>query len=347
MNAINVLTIGPDYRTPKGGVAAVEKTYSVFYHPFNHISTVTVGNWSVKLFLLLRAYFLFITKMFDSEVAIVHVHGASNASFWRKSVFILTAKCFKKKIVYHIHGGGFKIFAKKHPKSVKYIIKKCDAVVALSETWKNYFKECLKANHVVVIPNPVEQSEEDHSQRDDNVVKFLFLGSVNKAKGIYDMLTVIGEERDLLKGRAVFYIGGIGEIDKMNTMINQYKIDDIVQYVGWVDGKKKIDLFNMSHVFILPSYIEGVPICILEAETYHLPIITTKVGGIPSIVEDKVNGYLLNPGDKHSISNAIFDMINNKNMREKMGAASYQYAEPHLLPKIEKDLIKLYNSLNK
>lgn len=345
MNAINVLTIGPDYRTPKGGVAAVEKTYSVFYHPFNHISTVTVGNWSVKLFLLLRAYFLFITKMFDSEVAIVHVHGASNASFWRKSVFILTAKCFKKKIVYHIHGGGFKIFTAKHPKSVRYIIKKCDAIVALSEIWKNYFEEELQAKHVVVIPNPVEQSQEDHSKRDDNVVKFLFLGAINKAKGIYDMLEVINDLKNILKGKAIVYIGGIGEVEKMNKLINQYNIDDIVKYVGWVDGTKKNDLFNMSHVFILPSYIEGVPICILEAETYHLPIIATKVGGVGSIVQDGVNGFLLNPGDKVSLKKAILELIQNKELREMMGNSSYQYAEPHLVPAVEKLISDLYCTL--
>ena len=110
LNAKRILTIGAVYKTPRGGIAAVEKTYSSFYHPFNHIATVTVDNWIKKLLLLVKAYFLFLIKMFNSEIEIVHVHGASNASFWRKSIFILTAKCFKKKILYHIHGGGFMIF---------------------------------------------------------------------------------------------------------------------------------------------------------------------------------------------------------------------------------------------
>ena len=345
MNAKSILTIGPDYRTPKGGVAAVEKTYSIFYRPFNHVATVFVGNWSIKLLLLVKAYFLFITKLFNPEIEIVHVHGASNASFWRKSIFILTAKCFKKKVVYHIHGGGFKIFSGKHPKLVRYIIKKCDAVVALSDTWKSYFEEELRAKRVVVIPNPVEQSQENHTKRDDNVIKFLFLGAINKAKGIYDMLDVIKEIKNTLKGKALFYIGGIGEVVKMNEIINQYKIDEIVQYVGWVDGEKKIELFNMSHVFILPSYIEGVPISILEAETYHLPIIATNVGGVESIMNDGVNGFLLKPGDKVSLKNAIIELISNKGLREMMGNSSYQYAEPHLVPAVEKLISDLYCTL--
>lgn len=48
--------------------------------------------------------------MIDPEIEVVYVHGTSNANFRRKSMFILTAKCFKKKILYHIHGGGFMIF---------------------------------------------------------------------------------------------------------------------------------------------------------------------------------------------------------------------------------------------
>ena len=98
LNANRILSIGVDYKTPRGGVAAVEKTYSNFYHPFNHIATITVGNWCVKLFSLIKAYIFFLIKMFNPEIEVIHVHGASNASFWRKSMFILTAKCFKKKV---------------------------------------------------------------------------------------------------------------------------------------------------------------------------------------------------------------------------------------------------------
>ena len=108
MDARNVLTIGIDYRIVRGGVAAVENVYSTFYQPFNHVTT-TVNNGLVKkLLVLCKAILQFLYWMlFHPEIKILHVQGAINASFWRKRIFIYIAKWFDKKVVYHMHGGGF------------------------------------------------------------------------------------------------------------------------------------------------------------------------------------------------------------------------------------------------
>lgn len=345
MQAQFILTIGIDYKKPYGGVAAVESTYSLFYEPFQHVATVTYGGKFEKFLVLLRAYPLFLLYMFDSSIRIVHVHGASDASFWRKTLFILTAKLFKKKVVYHMHGGGFMEFSKKYPKFVRFVVHQCDAIIALSEVWRDFFINKLYVNNVVVIPNPVELPREDHSCRKDNIIKFLFLGTINHNKGIFDLLAILKNYKDELEGKAKFVIGGIGEDEKLLKFIMENDITDLVEYRGWIGGEEKVKLFNESHVFILPSYIEGVPICILEAETYHLPIITTNVGGIPSIVQHGLNGYLLEPGCLDSIAKAILEMINDDSKRKKMGEASFPFAEPHLANSVEKELMKLYSSI--
>ena len=345
MNAKHILTIGVDYKKSRGGVATVEKTYSYFYKPFNHIATVKSGGKFVKLFALLYSLPLFLYYMFNTGIRIVHVHGASNASFWRKAFFILVAKCFKKKVVYHIHGGGFKEFSQRNRSLVQFVINRCDAIIALSDYWKDYFERELHAKKVYVILNPVQMPMEDHSKRDNEIVKFLFLGKIHKSKGIYDLLDVISVQKDKFKGKAKFIIGGFGEVERLKQQVTDCKINDLVDYQGWIEGDKKIKLLNDSHVFILPSYIEGVPICILEAETYHLPIIATKVGGVPSIVEHGINGYLLNPGDKDSLLEAIVEMIDNKERRNSMGENSYAFAEPHLVEFVEQQLEDLYDVL--
>lgn len=345
MEAKHILTIGIAYKIPKGGIAACEHAYSTFFEPFYHIPTVVMGSKWEKLGTIILAWPKFFWYLLTKDIKIVHVQGASNASFWRKAPFILTSKMFGKKVVYHMHGGGFRQFTAKHKKAVQFVVDRCDAVIALSDVFKVFFEQNLHVKNVVIIANPVETAVEDHSIRQEGICNFLFLGLINKAKGVFDLIEVVNEYKDELRGKAKFVIGGVGEMKKMTNYLIDNEIDDIVEVAGWLAGDEKIKRLNEADVFILPSYIEGVPICILEAEVFHLPIISTNIGGIPEIVKHGINGYTLTAGDKKQLGEAILEMANNKDLRENMGRASYKFAEPHLIPVVEKQLKELYESI--
>lgn len=120
-----------------------------------------------------------------------------------------------------------------------------------------------------------------------------------------------------------------------------------MHFEGWVDNEKKRHLLNLADVFILPSYIEGVPISILEAESYHKPVITTKVGGIPSIVKDHQTGLFVTPGNIEEIYKAMMMLANNKTLRNEFGEASCRISRGYLPETIKQQLESLYfNILN-
>ena len=79
-----------------------------------------------------------------------------------------------------------------------------------------------------------------------------------------------------------------------------------------------------ADIFILPSYNEGLPMSILEAMSYGLPVISTPVGGIPEIVKDGVNGYLIFPGDNEALAEKIELLAKNKELRLRMGQENYK-----------------------
>ena len=79
--------------------------------------------------------------------------------------------------------------------------------------------------------------------------------------------------------------------------------------------------------------------------SYSLPIISTRVGGIPEIVKDGINGFLINPGDKKAIYDSIVSLMNNKELRENMGKKSKEIVKEHLPIYVESQLKQLYNSL--
>ena len=345
MHAKNILTIGIDYRNVKGGVAAVENVYSSFYEPFNHITTVVSKGQAKKVLTLIKAVTRFLYWMlFHKEIKIVHVHGASDASFYRKRIFINIAKSFNKKVVFHCHGAEFKRFTCQHERIVASTLKKCDCIIALSQSWEKWFEDTFHHKNVVVIKNVIAAPIIKKVDKDSRFT-LLFLGRLGKRKGIYDLLDVLKNNKEKYDGKLLLLIGGDGETEKVVNFIRQNNLDNIIKFEGWVSGEQKILLLNQADTYILPSYNEGLPISVLEAMSYSLPIVSTNVGGIPEILKDGVNGYLIHPGNKNKMEESINNLMSDKGLRQKMGVASQNMAREHLPEYVEKQLSNLYNEL--
>ena len=340
-----VLYVGIDYIPPRGGIASVLNTYSTFIYPFKFVKTTASDlNGIKKLWYAIRGYFIFIYKILvDHDIKIVHIHSASGNSFWRKSWIIKIAKIMRKRVIFHCHGGGFKDFRSKFPEKVDAILNYVDSVVCLSNEWKDYF-ESIGCQHVVivknVIPEPIIQIEEK-----DNLVHFLFLGLICENKGIFDVLKSLAEHKDFFLGRAILHVGGNGQTDRLLSTIKELGLQELVRFEGWVDAVKKQYLFNTIDVYILPSYIEGVPISILEAESYHKPIITTNVGGIPSIVKENKTGLFVTPGNTGEIFEAMKLMLEDKQLRYQFGEAGYKISIDYRPESICRELKELYENL--
>lgn len=344
METKNILTIGIDYRVVRGGVAAVENVYSTFYQPFNHVTTTVTNGQVKKLLVLCKAIMQFLYWMlFHPEIKIVHVQGSVGASFWRKAIFIYIAKFFHKKVVWHMHAGRFAVFYQQHRYAVRKVVNKSDVIIALSEYWKEYFKNEFPTKRVEIIKNVIS-APRVHKQQ-TGYFTLLFLGLLGKNKGIYDLLECIRDHKVEFQGKLKLYIGGNGEIEHVKQLIKEYGIADITIFEGWVSGDKKIELLNKSDAYILPSYKEGLPISILEAMSYGMPIISTPVGGIPEIVSNEENGYLVEPGNKEDIYKAIISLLNDSDLRNRMGSVSLSRVGEHLPEYVEKQLETLYDSL--
>ena len=311
---------------------------------FHHVATVVDYGQVRKLMTFFKAYAQFWKWMlFHKEIKIVHVHGASDASFWRKRIFINLAKTFGKKVVFHCHGSEFQRFTSQHPDAVKKTLNKCDCIIALSESWKEWFENTIRHKNVVVIKNVIAPPNVKKIKHDGFVM--IFLGRLGKRKGIYDLMDVLVNHKTEFDGKVKFLFGGDGDVEQVKEIIKQNGLEDMAEYQGWVNGEKKEHLQNMADAYILPSYNEGLPISVLEAMSYSLPIISTTVGGIPEILKNGENGFIMEPGDKNAIYQAIHALMQNGKLREQMGKKSFEKVQVHLPDYVEKQLRDLYCSL--
>lgn len=340
-----VLTVGANYKNPKGGIGQV--LYS--YHKHILADGLFVINSNEKGRKLLQ-FISGLTSMIwillrDRNIRIVHIHTSTYISFWRSTVFLLPAWCFGRRTIMHIHGGSFKEFYRQYPKSVKKILGKCDSVIALTESWKEFFAKEIGLANVAVAHNVVEPPVQMEKRPDDGVMHALFLGLICKEKGIYDLLQAISAHRATLRGKFRLHIGGNGETERLMEEIDKLHLEEIVGFEGWINGKRKEELLNLCQVFLLPSYVEGLPISILEAMTYGEVVVASRVGGIPEIINEQL-GQLIDPGNVDELGKTLTQlvMMDSETLKEK-GQRARQAVEANLPENIEKELISIYESL--
>ena len=310
-----------------GGIASVvngyrhsklEEDYEVTY-----LESYRDGTKLQKTTKALKSYLKFAKLLCLSRPDLVHIHSSFGPSFYRKLPFIQLSSLFGIPIVNHIHGAEFDTFYKlageRKQKSVRKAYSACACLVALSEEWKEKLSEIVSSKKVTVLENySVLQERIDRSKEAKQV---LFLGEIGQRKGCFDLPEIIHLVMDKVPD-ARFVIAGNGELSFLKEQLKERGLESVVQFPGWVRGEQKDQLLRESAIFLLPSYHEGMPMSILDAMGYGLPIVSTEVGGIPKLVVNGQNGYLRKPGDKEGIAEALIWLLEEPDKRLAAGEKS-------------------------
>ena len=329
-----ILIISPNMNE-QGGIASVVKTY--YDSNLADGQAVYLSSYKSKnpLGEFLKFWIKFLSILIkDKNVKITHIHTSSRGSFLRKSMIMYVAKFFGKKTILHVHGSEFKVFYDKSSQIIKNFIEKtfdnADCVIVLSKQWKDIISQITKNTNIQIVYNPIKIHEPNKLEG----TNFLFMGRLGKRKGVFDIF----EAAKSVCGDVVINLYGDGEIDKSLA-------PDNVKIHGWVSGEEKDKIFKNSDALLLPSYNEGLPISILEAMSYGMPIISTPVGGIVEAVENNVNGFIVNCGDTKDLA-AKINALCDKNLRQKMGEESFRLVKEKFDVEIIKTRLKeIYDEL--
>lgn len=345
-----VLMIGEYFKhNAPGGMAAVLASYNEYFENMQFIPTWRNGNILVKIWYAVYSYFFFIWYMlFVRSVKIVHIQGAAFASFERNVFFVKVGKLFGKKVVMHMHCADFESYynPSKHKQRIVDTINACDLYLVLSDSWKQYFESIgVKSYIIKVLNNTITPPVTKRVKRSTDILNLLYLGVIGQRKGIYDILNALKDNKEMFEGKVVLRIGGNQEEEKLQACINEYGLQGMVKFEGFVSGEKKIECLNWADVYILPSFNEGLPIGILEAMSYRHPIISTPVGGIPEVVKDGVNGIMVKPGNVQEIAKAISAFIGDKKLVEEYGMHSIELVKPYLPETVFATLSEMYSHL--
>ncbi|WP_204112508.1 glycosyltransferase family 4 protein [Shimia biformata] len=156
--------------------------------------------------------------------------------------------------------------------------------------------------------------------RRDPAQQVLFVGRLAAVKGVPILLHALEALRDV-KGLQLDLIGDGPDRAALEAQAHAMGLQDRVRFLGYRSQDEVADALTRADLFVLPSFAEGVPVVLMEAMAAGVPVVTTRIAGIPELVEDGISGRLVPPGDVDALTTAIRGMFDEPAQARKMGQA--------------------------
>ncbi|MDF9392753.1 MULTISPECIES: glycosyltransferase family 4 protein [Methylococcus] len=278
------------------------------------------------------------------RLVIVHAHSASRGSFWRKSVLCALADLFGIPYVFHVHSGEFGVFYDSEcgPAAkwwVRRTLRRAASVIALTEAWSKVLLVIEPRASIRVIGNPVAVHDALPEERESGRPEVLFLGRLREKKGVFDLVRAIPVVLKRVPD-TVFTLAGDGEMEAVRRLAVDLGVSDAIKLPGWIKDAEKDAELSAARVLALPSYFEGLPVCILEAMAGGVPVVATSVGGIPELLADGECGLLVPPGDVEALAEALVLVLQDAALRRRLRESAFRrvlnyYAIPSVLCQLD------------
>lgn len=157
----------------------------------------------------------------------------------------------------------------------------------------------------------------------------VFVGHLHKEKGIFDLVEAIKLLRDGGREVQVQMIGAGVDGALLRETVSSAGLDPFFEFIGYLsDPGELANRLALSKLFVLPSHTEGMPRAMVEAMSLGVPVLVTKVGGIPYIIKNGVNGWIVEPRDPKALACCIAEVLsaNYSGTNKTMVSAAQQLA---------------------
>jgi glycosyltransferase involved in cell wall biosynthesis len=151
------------------------------------------------------------------------------------------------------------------------------------------------------------------------------VGIVSKlwdGKGHDTLIQAFREIRNRKEGARLVIVGEGYLFKRLRDLVDQYELKDAVVFTGFQEDVAQV--IGTFDVAVLPSLFEGMGRVLLEAMAMEKPVVASRVGGIPDLVEHGVNGYLVSPGDAKELEHDVLAILDDPSLGRRMGREGRQ-----------------------
>ncbi len=340
-----VLLVGP-VPPPTGGIASVmediahSELASEFSFDFFSRSDLQLGvaqsiSRNIARF---RRFLNFFLILWRHDYYLIHIHSP-DAAFLGTIGFMLLARLARTNVLVHMHGTDWDEFYTRAPAFKRLYtrigLRMAPRIVVLYSLWaENIRKRCPAADILVMRnlihdqdppdPSDVQALREKLGLTKEHFV-VLTIGYLGWRKGYFTILDAVPQVVSQDQSVRFVLVGSEenpGEMDQLMEQVKRQKLEPWVTFTGEVERDQTNLFYGLADIYLLPSYIEGMPITIIEALRSGLPVISTRVGGIPDMIDDHVSGLLVNPGAPNEIAEAVLNLKRDVDLRKRLSTGA-------------------------
>ena len=365
-----ILIVGP-VPPPFGGIATViysiinsELSKEYVFDIFNRSESIYDSEGSSlqrKLLKAKRVLTLF-RQLWFGKYEFIHIHG-STSGFLGDTLVMVVAFLASSRVLLHLHGtdwekfyGSVSMFRRIYVRIGLAIPKR---IVVLYDLWARNIRKIDPRINVRVVrnfipdyPKPEKASLDSLREKLGIAEKEFVISSIGRVgwrKGSFDIVQAVKQLLVENSNFKVLLVGGEelqGEMRELEKAVIDNNLGGWVKLTGEINIDDVPTLLEMSDIFVLPSYREGMPMSIIEAMRAGKPIISTTVGAIPDMIESGVSGILVTPGHPEEIASAVTTLRNDPILREKISkGARNAFEQGFETSKVVLDINNIYKEM--
>ena len=326
-----------------GGMAVLAQTLykNLVQQGFDVIPINTnpeVRSWvRVEILLKIKQWFIFLfeLRMLRKCKAAIVISSSGDFFYTKALLVLIIGKVFRCRVILDFVGGGIMQFTDKEKKKIFKKIKKFDLVVVPSSPFKEIFEkegvECTLFPHIVEIerfwPSKAEIKEPVFISA-KNLEEYSNIGSIIRAFAII---------KEKFPAARLLITGDGPQKSYLKSLVKDLSVSN-VEFLEGLSNEEMPGVYRRASIFLHATKIESFGIALVEALASGVPVVSTNVGGIPDIIKDEVNGYLIEFDDHTAMAERVIKLLEDRNLHaqfvEEGLKTAKQYSGSVLAPKI-------------
>jgi len=273
------------------------------------------------VFVTLRNFARFPLALVRYRPAVVQIQSADHFVFWESMVYTIIARAMGCPPIVRF-GGSFDAFYRRGGAVSRFLMRRLlrapAGIVVQSESRRHFFAGIGRSRGVHVVPNGVEIHPMPRRADREGPARVVFICTTLAAiKGIDLVIAAAPRLRDC--ARFTF----VATTTEARRRIDDAGLGDIATLHGVVSRDRMREIYEQSDVFVLPSRSEGFPNSLLEAMAAGLPVVASRVGAVPEIVDDGVTGFLIEPDSLEQFVRGVTALCTDPELRRRFGDAAH------------------------
>ncbi len=324
-----------NYKPGVGGISGQVEILQKNLQGEGHIAVVFSTKASLKKRLVMFPQLKRRAEGYD----VLHIHCCSGWGFLPAVLGVTVGKQLGKRIVLTYHGGGGERFFDKHPRLVRKYLMRTDVNIVLSGFLANVFQK----HHLPyrIIPNIIELDDAWFRIRQPIQPHFMCVRAHEELYNIPCILRAFQRVQQQIPKATLMLVGGGSLHEDLKRQVEQMGLSNVV-FTGRVDNSEIVKYLDQADVMLSAPKIDNMPVSLIEAMNAGMLVISSRVGGVPYLVEDGVSGLLFESDNDVELADKMIWITNHQNTAHNMVIKAKQMVQQYQWASVKNKLYVTY-----